>query len=311
MATLKPMPVATKISAPFWQALKENQLKIQQCNNCDGWIFFPRNHCSHCLSHDIEWKQVSGEGKLYSYTLTRIPTMPEFNDEMPQALAVIELAQGVRINTTLTGVAEEDIKVGMPVKPVFDKVNSEGDTLLRFTTTNNSGGVCEYVDPLKELERNDKGQVKVPVSNLTALYALADNKFTQWSNSIVVDQELINAFAELSGDDYWLHTDPERAKKESPFKATIAHGSLVQVLQSKLTIALPFEITGFKTMVNYGSNRLRFPSPVPAGSIIHGRSKVKDISISHKGIQLTLEMNIHVQGVDKPSVINDLVILYR
>jgi len=83
------------------------------------------------------------------------------------------------------------------------------------------------------------------------------------------------------------------------------------VLQSRLTIALPFEITGFKTMVNYGSNRLRFPAPVPAGSTIHGRTKVKDISVSHKGVQLTLEMNIHVLDNDKPSVINDLVILYR
>lgn len=311
MATLKPMPVATKISAPFWQALKENQLKIQQCNSCDGWVFYPRNHCTHCFSHDLEWKQVSGEGTLYSFTLTRIPTMPEFADEMPQALAVVELVEGVRINTTLIDVAEDDIKIGMAVKPVFDKVSVEGETLLRFTSITNSGGVRDYIDPLKDLERNQQGQVIVPVSNLSALYALADNKFTDWSNHIVVDQALINAFADLSGDDYWLHTDPKRSKTDSPFKTTIAHGSLVQVLQSKLTIALPFEITGFKAMVNYGSNRLRFPAPVPSGSTIHGRSRVKDIQVTHKGVQLTLEMNIHVVGNDKPSVINDLVIFYR
>lgn len=311
MAILKPMPLATKISAPFWQALKENQLKIQQCNHCDGWVFYPRNHCIHCFAHDLEWKQVSGEGTLYSYTLTRIPTMPEFSDEMPQALAVVELEQGVRINSTLIDVAEEDIKIGMALKAVFDKVSVDGDTLLRFTGIDNAGGVRNYVNPLKDLERNDTGQVQVPVGNLTALYALADNKFTDWSNTVVVDQALINAFAALSGDDYWLHTDPERARTDSPFKTTIAHGSLVQVLQSRLTIALPFEITGFNTMINYGSNRLRFPAPVPAGSTIHGRSKVKDISVSHKGVQLTLEMNIHVVGNDKPSVINDLVILYR
>ncbi|WP_372760035.1 OB-fold domain-containing protein [Pseudoalteromonas sp.] len=311
MATLKPMPVATAISAPFWQALNDNQLKIQQCQQCQGWVFFPRKHCTHCLAHDLQWQQVSGEGTLYSYTLTRIPTLPEFSDEMPQALAVVELAQGVRINTTLIDVAEQDIKIGMAVKPVFDKVTRDGDTLLRFTSCDNAGGVRDYCDPLEALERNDKGQVKVPLSNLSALYALADNKFTDWSNQLVVDQDLINAFADLSGDDYWLHTDPERAKTQSPFKTTIAHGSLVQVLQSRLTIALPFEITGFNTMVNYGSNRLRFPAPVPAGATIHGRSKVKDISMSHKGVQLTLEMNIHVLGNDKPSVINDLVILYR
>lgn len=311
MATSKPMPLATKISAPFWQALEQNELHIQQCNQCAGWVFFPRNHCTHCLAHDLEFKPVNGEGTLYSYTLTRIPTMPEFSDEMPQALAVVELSQGVRINTTLIDVAESDIKIGMAVKPVFDKVSTDGKTLLRFTSADNAGGVREYLDPLLNLERNEKGQVKVPVDNLSALYALADNTFTQWSNEFIVDQTLINDFAALSGDDYWLHTDVERAKTDSPFKTTIAHGSLVQVLQSRLTIALPFEIVGFQTMVNYGSNRLRFPAPVPSGSTIHGRSKVKDISVSHKGVQLTLEMNIHVVGNDKPSVINDLVILYR
>lgn len=311
MATLKPMPLATKISAPFWDALKKDQLQIQQCSQCQSWVFYPRNHCTHCFAHDLQWKTVSGKGTLYSYTLTRIPTMPEFNDEMPQALAVVELEQGVRINTTLTDVPEEDIKIGMLVKPVFDKVNTDGATLLRFTSTNNAGGVKAFINPLEGLECNDKGQIKVPVDNLNALYALADNKFTAWSNAIEVDQDLINAFAELSGDDYWLHTDPVRARTESPFKTTIAHGSLVQVLQSRLSIALPFEIVGFQTMVNYGSNRLRFPAPVPAGSMIHGRSKVKDLSLSHKGVQLTLEMNIHVVGNDKPSVINDLVILYR
>ncbi len=311
MATSKPMPLATTISAPFWQALEQNELHIQQCNQCDGWVFFPRKHCTHCLAHDLEFKSVNGEGTLYSYTLTRIPTMPEFSDEMPQALAVVELSQGVRINTTLIDVAESDIEIGMAVKPVFDKVSSDGKTLLRFTSAANQGGVRDYQDPLLNLERNAAGQVQVPVDNLSALYALADNTFTPWSNEYVVDQALINDFADLSGDDYWLHTDVEKAKTDSPFKTTIAHGSLVQVLQSRLTIALPFEIVGFQTMVNYGSNRLRFPAPVPAGSTIHGRSKVKDISVSHKGIQLTLEMNIHVLGNDKPSVINDLVILYR
>ena len=99
------MPAATKISAPFWQALKENKLKIQQCNSCDGWIFFPRNHCSHCLAHDLDWKQVNGDGILYSYTLARIPTMPEFSDEMPPAFAglVKLLNDGFCLSATTKG----------------------------------------------------------------------------------------------------------------------------------------------------------------------------------------------------------------
>lgn len=311
MTTLKPMPVATEISAPFWESLKVGKLTIQQCNSCQGWVFFPRRHCSHCLAHDLEWREVSGQGTLYSYTLARVPTMPEFADEMPQALAVVELEQGVRINTTLTGLSEDEIQVGMALKPVFHQVDAKGNTLLRFTGVDKPIDTIAYQNPLADLSRNDKGQVQVPVDNAAAMLALADNEFTPWSEAITVDQALINSFAELSGDDYWIHTDPARAAKESPFGTTIAHGSLVQVLQSRMQFALPFEITGFNTMVNYGSNRLRFPAPVPAGSQIQARAKVKAVEFSHKGAQLTLEVNIHVVGNERPSVINDLVILYR
>lgn len=311
MTSFKPMPVATEISAPYWEGLKAGKLKIQQCNQCDGWVFFPRLHCSHCLAHDLEWKEVSGEATLYSYTLTRVPTLPEFADEMPQALAVVELTQGVRVNTTLIGLDEEQIEVGMALKPVFDQVDAEGATLLRFTSADKDLETLRYQDPLASLPHNEQGQVQVAVDNLPALQALANNKFTDWSNELTVDQALIDAFAELSGDNYWIHTDPERAAKESPFGTTIAHGSLVQVLQSRLQFALPFEITGFKTMVNYGSDRLRFPAPVPADSRIHARAKVKSVVQNHKGVQLTLEVNIHVVGNERPSVINDLVILYR
>lgn len=304
------MPVATEISKPFWNNLNQGKLTIQQCNQCDGWVFFPRRHCSHCMAHDLEWKEVSGEGTLYSYTLTRVPTMPEFADEMPQALAVVELAQGVRVNTTLTGLDEDEIKIGMAVKPVFHQVDAKGNTLLRFTGVDKPLDKITYQNPLDALPRNDKGQVQVSIDNAAALKALANDDFTDWSNTITVDQSLINAFAELSGDNYWIHTDPVRAEKESPFGTTIAHGSLVQVLQSRLQFALPYEITGFGTMVNYGSDRLRFPAPVPAGSEIQARAKVKSVIQNRKGVQLTLEVHIHVVGNERPSVINDLVILY-
>lgn len=309
--SVKPMPVMTEISKPFWQGLKEGEIRIQQCNQCDGWVFFPRRHCSHCMSHDLVWKPVSGKGKLYSYTLTRIPTLPEFADEMPQALAVVELEQGVRINTTLVGLEEEQIKIGMELKPVLNQVDAKGNTLLRFTAADSELDSLPFVSPLDSLPRNDKGQVLVAVDNPVGLQALVSDEFTDWSNTLVVDQELINTFAELSGDNYWIHTDPERAAKESPYGTTIAHGSLVQILQSRLSFSLPFEITGFQTMVNYGSDRLRFPSPVPAGSEVHARARVKSVQQSYKGTALTLEVHTHVVGNDRPSVINDLVIFYR
>lgn len=312
MSTNKPMPDPTYISAPFWDGLKAGKVLMQQCGACEKWTFYPRRHCSHCLSSDVEFREVSGEGTLYTYTVARIPTLPEFASSEPQLLAVVELDQGVRINTTLVGLKEDQVKVGMRVKPVRALVSNDGTVLLRFT------GVDVDLVELDEVVRQPEAAVettKTPVrqvalSDEAAMKALVSEEFSPWSNQLLVDQNLINEFAKLSGDNYWIHTDPERARKEGPFGGTIAHGALVQVLTSKLEVNLGFEITGFTNMVNYGSQRLRFPSPVPAGSLIHSRARVKSVEKVRSGTQMVLEMNIHVVGQERPAVINDLIILY-
>lgn len=318
MSSNKPMPIPTEISAPYWEGLKEGKLLIQHCTDCGHWIFFPRRHCDRCWSHAVETREVSGGGVLYTYTLTRIPTLPDFADEMPQALAVVQLDEGVRINCTLIGVDPSVIRVGMRVRPVFDTVNAVGATLLRFTAEGSDMPLRIDTSPQAAAAAAEAAQAvgearqvsKVDFGDGEAMSALVSDEYTGWSNQIVIDQDLINEFAKLSGDDYWIHTDPERARKQSPFGGTIAHGALVQVLQSRLRLPLPFEVTGFTNMVNYGSDRLRFPSPVPAGSRVHARARVKSVEKLARGTQLTLEVCTHVVGAERPSVINDLVILY-
>lgn len=127
----KPIPRPTPTTQPFWDALNEERVRIQRCSDCDAWVFYPRSHCNQCLSPNLDWKQVSGEGTLYTFTLARQPTSPHFADEVPQKLAVVKLDEGVHITTTLVNVAEEEIEIGMRVKPYFDKV-SEDVTLLRY-----------------------------------------------------------------------------------------------------------------------------------------------------------------------------------
>lgn len=318
MSTNKPMPNPTHTSAPYWKALQENRLSVPQCKSCGHWVFFPRRHCDRCWSQDLEWKEVSGAGTLYTYTLARIPTLPDFADEMPQKLAVVELDEGCRINTTLVGLEEAEIKIGMRVKPVFDKVSEDGTVLLRFTAADkdfprerDSTPATLAAASQAEAEAADAAPKRqIRFDDEAAMKSLVSEEYGPWSNQIVVDQALINEFASLSGDNYWIHTDPERAAKESPFGGTIAHGSLVQVLQSRLTIPLDYEVVGFNNMVNYGSDRLRFPSPVPAGSRIQARSRVKAVEKLPRGMQMTMEIVTHVVGNDRPSVINDLVILY-
>ena len=311
MSNNKPMPVPTEISAPFWEGLKAERLLIQQCNQCSHWVFYPRRHCPQCLAHELTWREVNGEATLYSFTVTRIATLPDFADEMPQMLAVIELAQGVRVNSNLVGLDESEVKIGMRLQPVFAEVDAKGTRLLRFTGLDKDPQALKTLPAAVEQPAVAAPSVRrIALDDEAALQALVSDTFSPWSNQIVVDQGLIDAFALLSGDDYWIHTDPERARKQSPFGGTIAHGALVQILQSRMQLKLDYEITGFSNMVNYGSDRLRFPAPVPAGSIIHSRARVKRVERVKSGTQLTLELNTHVLGSERPSVINELVILY-
>ena len=129
----KPLPHITPKTRPFWDALKAHRVDIQRCDDCQHWIFFPRLHCPRCFSHSLTWRTVSGEGELLTYTLSRVPTLPELADEMPQKLAVIRLDEGPHLNTTLVGLEEDEIIVGMRVSPVFDDIVPGGTTLLRYT----------------------------------------------------------------------------------------------------------------------------------------------------------------------------------
>jgi acyl dehydratase len=122
-----------------------------------------------------------------------------------------------------------------------------------------------------------------------------------------VTQEMINTFAELSGDDQWIHVDVERAKNESPFGTTVAHGnltlSLVDGFRKDLIVS-----TGFVLGVNYGWNKVRFPAPVPAGSKVRATAEVVDIDELGGGwFQIVTRFTLEVDGNDKPCFVGDSV----
>ncbi|MDB5730138.1 MAG: acyl dehydratase [Variovorax sp.] len=313
MSWNKPLPQPTPISAPYWDGLKAHEVRLQQCER-GHWLFFPRGHCPTCGTRQLAWHTVSGEGTLYSFTVARVPTLPEFSDEMPQLLAVVELDQGVHINTTLVGVDAAAVRVGQRLRPVFDE-RPGSVTLLRYTPVESShpavmaGEAAPVAEPVAQAPL-EVAKRQIDCKDLEAMGALVSQEFSGWSNQVEVTQALIDQFAALSGDDYWIHTDPARARAESPFGTTIAHGALVQVLISRMKMPMDFEVTGFTNIVNYGSDRLRFPTPVPSGCRIHGRYRIKSVQAVKSGVQLTMEINVHVVGQDRPSVINDLVMLY-
>ena len=122
-----------------------------------------------------------------------------------------------------------------------------------------------------------------------------------------VTQDDVNSFAELSGDDQWIHVDVERAKSESPFGTTIAHGNLTLSLVDGFRKDL-ITSTGFTLGVNYGWNKIRFPAPVPVDSRVRGRAEV--VSVEEKGggwYEVITRFTLEVEGNEKPCFVGDSV----
>ncbi len=146
----------------------------------------------------------------------------------------------------------------------------------------------------------------------TGLQSLVSESFGPWSDSIRVTQEMINQFAELSGDHMWLHVDVERCTRESPFKKPIAHGFLLLSMLSRFP-SLPDVsriVTGYRTMMNYGSDKLRFLGAVPVDSEIHARSRIKEIEVGPKKTKVVAETQLKIVDQENPALLYELMFVY-
>ena len=143
------------------------------------------------------------------------------------------------------------------------------------------------------------------------LQSLVTSDFGDWSGSFTIDQKLISDFAEMTGDEMWMHVDEERCAKESPYGCTIAHGFLILSLLPKMPNekSLIGDISGYNFMMNYGSDRLRFSGAVTVGSTIQSRSRVKAIEVTEKNTRITLEQHVHVVGEERPALIYELTMV--
>jgi len=148
---------------------------------------------------------------------------------------------------------------------------------------------------------------------LMEFYKTKLNSVVVESDWFKVDQKLIDEFAEVTGDTQWIHTDPERAKKESPYKTTVAHGFLTLSLIPYLTKSntkefLEKHFPGMNYRINYGLNKVRFPNPVKAGSYI--KARLIPISLENLGdsVEVVYKIIVNIKGEEKPAMIAEQVI---
>jgi acyl dehydratase len=128
------------------------------------------------------------------------------------------------------------------------------------------------------------------------------------SDWVTIDQEMVTAFAELSGDRQWIHVDPDRAKK-GPFGATVAHGFLQLSLSTDLLDHI-FKVEDVSLILNYGLNRVRFPAPCRVGSRIRMHASLAEATDVPNGVQVVYHLEYEVEGQAKPSCVADLVFRY-
>src|SRR2546425_9990631 len=123
------------------------------------------------------------------------------------------------------------------------------------------------------------------------------------SDWMTVDQAMIDRSAEATGDHQWIHVDVERAKREMPGGKTIAHGYLTLSLVPRMAAGL-VTVTKRSRGINYGSNKVRFTSPVPAGSRIRLRQRITAVDdIPGNGVRVTSEVSVEVEGQEKPALV--------
>ncbi len=156
---------------------------------------------------------------------------------------------------------------------------------------------------------------EIRFDDTTALEKKVSEEYGPFGGELEVTQRMIDDFAELTGDHQWIHVDVERCRKESPFGTTIAHGfltlSLLPAVAARGATPPEYKIVGQGNVANYGSDKLRFLSPVPAGAKLHARMRLAEVTAIPKGTRVTHEVAVHVVGSDRPAILYGMITLYQ
>lgn len=127
----KPLPEPNAVTQPFWDAAKEHRLLLQRSKSTGQYVYYPRAVSPFGPDDVLEWSEVSGRGTVYSYTVANRPTGPQWTDDVPYVIAIVELEEGPHMTANILGCPPSDVRIGMPVAASFEDVTSEV-TLVQF-----------------------------------------------------------------------------------------------------------------------------------------------------------------------------------
>ena len=122
---VKPVPVPTKETKPYWDGCKKHELHIQKCAACGHHQFYPRLYCTACMNDKVEWVKASGRAKVLSFTIVYRPVTQAFAGDVPYVVALVTLDEGPQMMTNIVGCPPEQVKIGMPVQVTFEDWTEE------------------------------------------------------------------------------------------------------------------------------------------------------------------------------------------
>ena len=131
----RPAPSPTELSQGFWDAVREGHLAFQACRACGLLRHYPQLRCPECHSGDFDWQRVSGEGEIYSYTVSHRAFHPAWKDKVPYVIATIELDEGVRMVCDMLGTDPDTVAIGQRVQATFAELPGQG-MMPRFEVKN-------------------------------------------------------------------------------------------------------------------------------------------------------------------------------
>ena len=127
----KPIPMQMDCADTYWEKAKQEQFVLPYCTICKSFFFYPRKWCPKCFSLDPGWKEASGKGRVYSFSVVYHAPFESYAAEVPYVLAIIELEEGPRMMTNVVDCNVKDVKIGMPVKVTFEE-RANGFKLPQF-----------------------------------------------------------------------------------------------------------------------------------------------------------------------------------
>jgi uncharacterized protein len=130
----KPLPVVTDESRPFWEGCRQGKLLLQYCDQCRRHQFYPRLYCMQCGSASLSWIEASGRGVIYSYTIIHQNKSPEFAQDTPYNVAIVQLEEGPRMMSNIVDISPAELRIDLPVTIIFDAV-TDSISLPRFKPT--------------------------------------------------------------------------------------------------------------------------------------------------------------------------------